>query len=200
MAEQIGGNHNLGPYTPYSEKENRIVFPGQDGGVNYGGVSIDPALGYVFVNTIDLGGMGILVKKNGGYDLSSPVQGRRFWDPANQMPCQPGPWAHLTAVNANTGEIAWKVVLGSMDELEAKGVHNTGAYGQGGSIATAGGLVFIGATVDKRFRAFDSRSGKVLWETRLPGEARSIPMTYMGSDGKQYVAISSSGLSVFALE
>jgi glucose dehydrogenase len=116
------------------------------------------------------------------------------------MPCQPRSWAHLTAVNANTGEIAWKVVLGSMDELEAKGVHNTGSFGRGGSTATAGGLVFIGATIDNRFRAFDSRSGKVLWETRLPAEGASIPVTYMGRGGKQFVAISISGLSVFALE
>jgi len=204
LVEKIGGIHNVGPYTPYSDKEYRIIFPGQVGGVNYGGVSVDPRLGYVFVNTIDEGGMGILNKQDDTYNRSSPLgagtQFARFWDPVKQMPCQPGPWAHLTAVNANTGEIAWRVVLGSMDELEAKGVHNTGAVGPGGSMATAGGLVFIGATVDKRFRAFSSRSGEVLWETKLDAGGHANPMTYMGSDGKQYVAIVSSGLNVFALQ
>jgi quinoprotein glucose dehydrogenase len=220
LVEKIGGIHNLGPYTPFSDKEYRVNFPGQIGGANIGGVSIDPKLGYVFVNTQDMGGMGILAKPGDPsdpnppqrsrpseseaqaipYDLSSPQQGRRFWDASKQMPCQTPPWAHLTAVNANTGDIVWQVVLGTMDELEAKGVHNTGAVGTGGSTVTAGGLVFIAATVDKRFRAFDSHSGKLLWETTLPDPGSSLPVTYMGRDGKQYVAVSSSGLSVFALQ
>lgn len=67
-------------------------------------------------------------------------------------------------------------------------------------MATAGGLVFIGATVDKHFRAFDSRTCRMLWETKLPDQGSSIPVTYMGRDGQQYVAISNAGLSVFALE
>ena len=79
------------------------------------------------------------------------------------------------AVNANTGDIAWRVPLGTSDEMEAKGIHNTGAFGQGGPIATAGGLVFIAGTIDKRFRAFDSRTGKVLWETKLDAEGHTNP-------------------------
>jgi quinoprotein glucose dehydrogenase len=124
----------------------------------------------------------------------------RFWDPAKQMPCQPLPWAELMAVNASTGDIAWRVPLGTNDELEVKGIHNTGAFGQGGPIATAGGLVFIAGTIDKRFRAFDSRTGKQLWETTLDVEGHTNPMTYIGRDGKQYVVIVSSGLNAFALE
>ena len=104
----------------------------------------------------------------------------RFWDPEKQMPCQQPPWAELMAVNANTGDIAWRVPLGTSDEMEAKGIHNTGAFGQGGPIATAGGLVFIAGTDDKRFRAFDSRTGKVLWETKLDAEGHTNPMTYRG--------------------
>ena len=91
---------------------------------------------------------------------------RDFWDPANQLPCQQPPWAHLIAINANTGDIAWKVPLGTSDEMEAKGIHNTGSFGQGGAIATAGGLVLIGGTIDGRFRAFESKTGKTLWETK----------------------------------
>ena len=207
LVAKIGGIHNQGPYTPYSSTEIRVLFPGQQGGANYGGVSVDPKLGYVFVNTRDVGGMGRLDKTpesdKVAYRRFSPLGAgsfySRFWDPATQLPCQQPPWAHLSAVNANTGEIAWRVPLGTSDELEAKGMHNTGSFGQGGPIATAGGLVFIAGTIDKRFRAFDSRTGKVLWEAKLDVEGHTSPMTYMGRNGKQYVVIVSSGLNAFAL-
>ena len=207
LVEKIGGIHNAGAYTPYSSKEIRVIFPGQQGGPNYGGVSVDPKLGYVFVNSRDVAGMGRLDKTPEGdqvaYRRFSPL-GRgsffaRFWDPATQLPCQQPPWAQLTAVNANTGDIAWKVPLGTSDELEAKGIHNTGAFGQGGPISTAGGLVFIAGTIDRRLRAFDSRTGKMLWEGRLDVEGHTNPMTYSGRNGKQYVVIVSSGVNAFAL-
>ena len=208
LVAKIGGVHNLGPYTPYSSQEFRIIFPGQQGGPNYGGVSVDPKLNYVFVNARNVGGMGRLDKSAAGdqvaYRRFSPLGpgsvNARFWNPATQLPCQPPPWAELMAVNASTGDIAWRVPLGTSDEMEAKGVHNTGSFGQGGSIATAGGLVFIAGTIDKRFRAFDSRSGKVLWEAKLDAEGHTNPMTYLGRNGKQYVVIVSSGLNAFALE
>jgi quinoprotein glucose dehydrogenase len=72
-------------------------------------------------------------------------------------------------------------------------VHDTGTLSLGGSIATAGGLVFIGATNDSRFRAFDSKTGKVLWEVKLEASAHTSPITYMGRDGRQYVALMASG-------
>ena len=207
LVEKIGGVHSEGAYTPYSSKEIRVIFPGQQGGPNYGGVAVDPSLGYVFVNSRNVAGMGRLEKSAEGdqvaYRRYSPL-GRgsfnaRFWNPANQQPCQQPPWAELLAVNANTGEIAWRVPLGTSDALEAKGIHNTGAFGQGGPIATAGGLVFIAGTIDKRFRAFDAKTGKLAWETRLDAEGHTNPMTYMGRNGKQYVVIVSSGLSAYAL-
>jgi quinoprotein glucose dehydrogenase len=158
----------------------------------------------VFVNSIDEAGMGMLVKQDDTYRRISPLGAgtfyARFWNPATQWPCQAPPWAHLMAVNANTGDIAWKVVLGTIDELEKKGIHNTGAVGPGGPIATAGGVVFIGATIDKRFHAFDSKTGRVLWETALDSGGHSTPMTYLGRNGKQYVVIVSSGMNAFALE
>jgi len=206
LVEQIGGIHNLGPYTPYSNKEFRIVFPGQQGGPNFGGVAVDQSLGYVFVNSRDVGGMGRMDKTPDGDNLPyrrfSPL-GRgtvnaRFWNPATSLPCQQPPWAHLMAINANTGDIVWRVPLGTSDDLEAKGMKNTGAFGQGGSIATAGGLVFIAGTNDKRFRAFESRTGRTLWEGRLDSEGHTTPMTYM-ANGKQYVIIVTTGLNAFAL-
>ena len=104
------------------------------------------------------------------------------------------------AVRASTGDIVWRIPLGSMDVMEAKGVHNTGATGQGGPIVTAGGVLFIAGTIDKRFRAFESRTGKLLWETKLDVPGHTNPMTYMGRNGKQYVVIVSSGINAFALD
>jgi glucose dehydrogenase len=208
LLAKIGGVHNEGAYTPYSSKEIRIIFPGQQGGPNYGGVSIDPKLGYVFVNSRNVAGLGRLDKtKEGdqvGYRRFSPLGTgsfySRFWNPATQMPCQQPPWAELMAVNASTGDIAWRVPLGINEELEAKGIHNTGAFGQGGPIATAGGIVLIAGTIDKRFRAFESRTGKLLWESKLDVEGHTNPMTYMGRDSKQYVVIVSSGINAFTLQ
>ena len=208
LVEKMGGLHNEGPYTPYSSKEYRVVFSGQQGGPNYGGVAVDPTSNYVFVNTRDVAGIGRMDKSPDGnavaYRRSTPLPGRgtyysRFWDPANQLPCQQPPWAHLMAIDANTGDIAWKVPLGTSDEMEAKGIHNTGSFGQGGAIATGGGLVFIGGTIDGRFRAFESKSGKTVWETKLDVEAHTNPITYMVR-GKQYVVIVSSGINAFSLE
>jgi glucose dehydrogenase len=207
LVAQIGGIHNEGAYTPYSSKEFRVIFPGQQGGPNYGGVSVDPRLGYVFVNSRNVGGMGRLDKTPGGdqvaYRRFSPLGkgsfNARFWDPDTELPCQQPPWAELMAVNANTGDVSWRVPLGTSDELEAQGIHHTGAFGQGGSIATAGGLVFIAGTIDQRIRGFESRSGKLLWEAKLDAEGHTNPMTYMGRNGKQYVVIVSSGVNAFAL-
>src|SRR5262249_11066238 len=155
---------------------------------NYGGVAIDPRSGYVFLNSRNVAGLGRLDKtKDGdqvGYRRFSPLGAgsfySRFLNPATQTPCQKPPWAEAIAVEANTGDIAWRVPLGTNEELEAKGIHNTGAFGQGGPIATAGGLVFIAGTIDKRFRAFDSHTGQLLWEAKLDVEGHTNPMTYMG--------------------
>jgi photosystem II stability/assembly factor-like uncharacterized protein len=103
-------------------------------------------------------------------------------------PCQQPPWGELSAVDAATGEIAWRVPLGSYD-----GMPNSGTPNLGGPIATAGGLVFIGATLDGRFRAFDSRTGKELWSAKLDAAADTVPATYLGRDGRQYVVIAAGG-------
>lgn len=102
------------------------------------------------------------------------------------------PWGSLNAINLNTGEYAWKITIGNHPELQEKGAPETGAEGYGGPIVTAGGLVFIGGTRDKKFRAYDKDDGKLLWETTLPAVANATPCTYY-SNGKQYVAISVAG-------
>jgi len=103
-------------------------------------------------------------------------------------PCQKPPWGRLYAIDANTGDIAWQSAIGITPGLPPD-KQNTGGGGSAGPIATAGGLVFIGATPDNRFRAVDSKTGKELWVTDLGRLANADPMTYQGKSGKQYVAI-----------
>src|SRR5262249_39740963 len=121
------------------------------------------------------------------------IAGYTRWVDEEAYPCQQPPWGQLAAVNARTGDIAWQVPLGSYDDMEARGLKNAGTPNMGGSIATAGGLVFIGATLDSKFRAFESASGKELWVTKIDATANSVPITYMGRDGKQYVAVAAGG-------
>jgi quinoprotein glucose dehydrogenase len=103
------------------------------------------------------------------------------------------------AVNANTGDIAWQSPLGLVEGLP-EGKQNAGQSGSAGPLVTAGGLVFIGATNDRRFRAFDSKTGKELWAAKLNKIANANPMTYQGKNGKQYVAIMATDtLAVFTL-
>jgi quinoprotein glucose dehydrogenase len=105
----------------------------------------------------------------------------------------------LWAVNANTGDVAWQVPLG-LNEALPGGKQNVGGSGSAGPIVTAGGLVFIGATNDRRFRAFDSKTGKELWASKLDQTVNANPLTYQGKNGKQYVAaIATDSVVVFAL-
>jgi quinoprotein glucose dehydrogenase len=107
------------------------------------------------------------------------------------LPCTRPPWAKLVAVDASTGEIAWETTLG-VNEALPEGRQDSGNAGSAGPTVTAGGLVFIGATNDRRFRAFDAKTGKELWTATLEKNANANPMTYQGADGKQYVAIVAS--------
>jgi cytochrome c5 len=185
--------YNDGPYTPYGAKGVSVVFSGTIGGGNWGGTAFNPQLGYVFVNTSNLATLGRMVP-----DPQNPGQYRndlaytRFWDD-NHYPCQAPPWGELVAVNVNTGDVAWKVPLGIHPELVAKGIPPTGTVNLGGPIATASGLVFIGATKDRRFRAFDAKTGKELWYSELEAQAAATPMTFMGKNGTQYVVVAAGG-------
>ena len=183
----------LGAFTPFA-LEPRLTFPSSIGGGNWAGVSFDPKLSYVFVNFSNLGQTGHMVKSPEGAPMPYRNEGayRRFMD-KDGYPCSQPPWGELAAVDTRTGDVAWRVPLGSYDELEAKGFKNTGAVSLGSSIATAGGLLFIAATNDRKFRVFDSRTGKELWMTRLDAAGNATPMTYRGSSGKQYVVIVAGG-------
>jgi quinoprotein glucose dehydrogenase len=217
IVERSGGLHNAGPFTPYlyrapgAPPRMTVLFPGSIGGVNWGGTAFDPNFGYIFVNTQDEASIGWIEPFEGnptGYRRNSifgptsrfqwsegdPRSGNINGAGARAWPCQKPPWGHLVAVNVNTGDIAWKVILGVTDDLPEE-KKTTGRLNMGGPIATAGGLVFIAATNDKRFRAFASKTGRLLWESRLPMSAHAVPMTYIGRNGKQYVAIVAGGTS-----
>jgi quinoprotein glucose dehydrogenase len=115
------------------------------------------------------------------------------------MPCQKPPWGRLFAVNANTGDIAWEVTLGLQERLPA-GRQNVGNTGSAGPTVTAGGVLFIGATGDSRFRAFESATGRELWVAKLERNVNANPMTYLGRNGKQYVAaVATDTVVAFAL-
>jgi quinoprotein glucose dehydrogenase len=118
--------------------------------------------------------------------------GFRRWLDADGYPGIKPPWGTLNAVDLNTGEIKWRVVLGEYAELTARGIPPTGTENYGGPVVTAGGLLFIGATADETFRAFDKETGEILWQAKLPFGGNATPSTYM-VNGKQYVVISAGG-------
>jgi quinoprotein glucose dehydrogenase len=110
----------------------------------------------------------------------------------NGYPAISPPWGQLSAINLNTGEYVWKTVLGEFKELTAKGIPQTGTENYGGPVVTAGGVLFIAATKDGMFRAFDKKTGKVLFETKLPAAGFATPAVYEAG-GKQYVVIACGG-------
>jgi glucose dehydrogenase len=207
------GLYNSGPYTPFPYHEAgapatkaAIIFPGFTGGANWGGTATDPKLGYIFVNTKDAPAVGYM-EKNPKYtpgNAEGLVEYVRTGPPGVQgfsaqardangrvignWPCFKPPWGRMIAVNASTGDFAWEVPLGVTDSLP-EGKQRTGTQNTAGPIVTAGGLVFVGSTSDARFRALDSKTGKELWTTKLDYTATAVPMTYLGNNGKQYVAI-----------
>jgi quinoprotein glucose dehydrogenase len=227
--DKSGGFYNAGPFTPFMFHEegappkSTIQFPGGTGGVNWGGPAADPSTGYVFVNAHDTSLVGWIEKVRPGQNYGRGTEGsKQLYDRGSvngagpyftfsapmkdatgkvvaNLPCQRPPWARLVAVNANTGDIAWQVPLGTTDALP-EGKRNTGGSGSAGPIVTAGGVVIVGAANDRRIRAFDSKTGKELWTAPLPGVGNANPITYTGKNGKQYVAIiATDSLQVFAL-
>jgi quinoprotein glucose dehydrogenase len=199
----------MGPYAPPTYNHSRVIFPSEIGGANWGGGAFNPKLGYLFINVSDLGQLNGVKDPASGPIAPADVVGTnepggrtgpylnggpsgRFRDRTTGMFCNQPPWGELVAVNVNTGDIAWRVPLGITDSLPAE-KQKTGRPSQGGSIATASGLVFIGAADDNRFRAFDAKTGKELWTAKLNASAESVPATYMAKDGGQYVVVSGTG-------
>ncbi len=285
--QQFNTFRSDGQFVPFSVGKQTIVFPGFDGGAEWGGSAVDTATGVIYVNENEMAWTGGLSENNpaagqgetiynnlcnechGDHREGAPpaypsligigdrLSDKEIADTIHQgrgrMPSFPGmndsmmeallqylksdepagghgaqpakelstgagseglkyrftgyrklldqdgypaispPWGTLNAIDLNTGKYLWKIPLGEYPALAAKGMKNTGSENYGGPIVTAGGLVFIGATVfDRKMRAFDSHTGKLLWETTLPYAGVATPATYM-VDGRQYVVIATGG-------
>jgi quinoprotein glucose dehydrogenase len=267
-----------GQFIPFSLERDTVVFPGFDGGAEWGGPSVDPSTSVIYVNANEMAWTGRLAKNFPGQSAQStymtqcgmchgetmagspptfpslqgigtklsetqialtirngkgrmpgfpnledtevyrlidflvtgknkeveneglPLPGmeyhftgyHRFLDPDGYPAIAP-PWGTLNAINLQTGEYVWKISLGEYPELAAQGMKETGTENYGGPIVTAGGLLFIGATVyDKKFRAYDKDNGKLLWQNTLPFSGIATPITY-SVNGRQYVVIAAGG-------
>ena len=227
--QKSGGFFNAGPYTPFEfhrdgdAPKTTIQLPGAGGGVNWGGIAADPATATLFIHAHDTSLVGWIEQKKPGKNYGRGTQGSTipydrgsvdgagpyftFSAPLKDasgkvlatLPCYRPPWSRLVALDANTGDIKWQSTLGITRGLPAD-KQLTGGSGSAGPTATAGGLVFVGATTDARFRAFDSATGRELWSVQLPDPVNANPMTYLARNGKQYVAfVANDTLHAFSL-
>lgn len=203
MLTKEEGGRNRGPYTPPSEK-GALVFPSIAGGAEFTGGTFDPALGYYIINHADLGQISVLQKqvadiaglpperrdRNMGVPESPKLYGHPS-GPAIEVggwPCWQPPWSRLTAVNVNTGEIAWQIPFGTAKGVPA-GMQTGAPRSQvGGPTTTDGGVLFIGGATDRMFRAYETKTGRELWSFETDEVIHGNPITYMGKDGAQYVA------------
>ena len=190
-----------GLYTP-TGSDLTLWFPGTLGGCTWSGACFDPERQLYFTNVNNVGALGKMVPMPEGSSVrfrrTSPIgEYARFWD--GKWPAQKPPWGELVAVDLKTGDIAWRIPLGTVPELNRRGLPPTGTPNLGGSICTAGGLVFIGGSSDSLFRAFDSATGKILWEAPLEASGHATPLTYLGKKtGRQYVVIAAGGGGYFS--
>ena len=218
LLDSYGGTlFNAGPFTPFfyhrpGDPPRASINMPHNGGSNWGGSAADPMRGVVYVNTTESGALGWVEDRVAGGDYGRATVGTtQPYDRASlagpgaynsfqatftapdgtqaTLPCIRPPWGNLNAVDANTGEVLWSVPLGTNRALP-EGKRNTGSDNTfGGPIVTASGLLFIGGTTDAVFRAFDTSSGRMLWSEQLAYAAQTVPVTYRGRDGRQYVAV-----------
>jgi len=199
-----------GFYTPPST-QGTIIYPFTGGGSNWGGLAFDPGHDVVYVNTssamhkVTLIPAAQVAAARVVHPMTEigPNTGARYGVMRELMrsplglPCNPPPWGLLHAVDMHDGHVLWEVPLGTTADLAPGSqymLHGVGTPNFGGPIVTAGGLVFIGATLDNYLRAFDARTGRELWRGRLPAGGQATPMTYVW-EGRQYVLIASGGHS-----
>ena len=204
-----------GPFTPPSER-GTVMLPANIGGVHWGGVAYDPERGIAIVPNNRLAAVVTLIPRDKWKTMKEKLTpgervGREFtdmqgtpyimqretWLSSRRSPCTAPPFGTLTAISLKTGATLWDVPLGTGEGLERIGVthlpEGSGMANLGGAITTAGGLTFIGATLDGYFRAFDTDTGRELWKYKLPAGGKATPMTFRGADGRQYVVIAAGG-------
>jgi quinoprotein glucose dehydrogenase len=206
----IAGARHDGLYTPPST-QGTLVYPFTGGGTNWGGLAFDATKDIVYVNTSSAIHLVTLIKQKDFSEARerfqdkevSPQEGAPFGMKRETllsplgMPCNPPPWGLLHAIDMHDGHELWSVPLGTTEDMMPFSEYllgSTGTPNLGGPIATASGLVFIGAAMDNYLRAFNARTGKELWRGRLPAGGQATPMTYVWK-GKQYVVIAAGGHS-----
>ena len=215
-AQRFAGFRYDGPFTPPSERGS-VMLPAHVGGVHWGGVAYDSQRGIVVIPNNTLAAVITLIPREKAKAMREKLTvgervGKEFTDmrgtpyvmqrevwlsTTRRSPCTPPPFGALTAFSLKTGKKLWDVPLGTDEGLDKLGLPklppDTGMINLGGAITTAGGLVFIGATLDAYVRAFDVETGRLLWKFKLPAGGKATPMTYLGKDGRQYVVISAGG-------
>ncbi len=215
-AKELAERYQIAPLFHPGTEQGVIIFPGNQGGGEWGGGCFDPATGRFFVNGTNLADIVVMEARSAsrpreaiGREVVSreglhgevtyrrkaiDVRQNKFWHPETLWPCQQPPWGVLSSIDLATGDYDWQVPLGEIPELTARGLPATGTINMGGPIATAGGLVFIAGSNDRSFRAFDSATGRILWEGELDGSGHANPMTYAGPEsGRQFVVIAAGG-------
>ena len=209
--DQMASLRNDGVFTPPS-LQGTLVYPGDVGGMNWSGMSFEPERGLLITNTNRLPRAVTLIPRNDiTPEQASKIRSQPLVELARQegtpymmkreviirlpllVPCTPPPWGTLVAVDVNNGEVRWEVPLGVMPELaDQPDAAKWGSLNLGGSIVTAGGLVFIGAARDNYLRGFDVETGVEIWKGELPAGGQATPMTYQAG-GKQFVVIAAGG-------
>jgi quinoprotein glucose dehydrogenase len=194
--DDILSARNEGLFTPPGQR-NTVQMPGNNGGANWGGAAVDPTKGALYVVSKDLPAMLKLAKDADADKALAASSGERFYTGFGFMIASDGlspiapPWSSLTAYDLNEGTIKWKIPLGDVPELAAKGFKGTGShYPKVGPVVTAGGLIFTG-TRDRKVRALDVENGKILWEHELDAALEGMPAIY-AVGGRQYIVFCAS--------
>jgi len=211
----IEGLRNDGIFTPPSTR-GTLVMPSNIGGAHWGGLAVDPVREVAVVPVNRLAAMVQLLPRE-GFDLArvraaeqrlgddyeynlmrgTPyVMRRRMLLAPSRMPCTPPPFGTLVAISLKTGSRLWEVPLGTIAALTGdteRALPEWGSPNLGGPIVTAGGLVFIGAALDRSLHAFDIETGRELWRGTLPESGKATPMSYRLASGEQFVAIAVGG-------
>jgi quinoprotein glucose dehydrogenase len=204
--DMIRSKRAEGIFTPPSVNGS-IIFPGNIGGMAWGGAAFDPQRQWLIVPTNRMAAYIRLIPrdkfdaeegKEPGVEYArqrgTPYGLARTWLMTPQhVPCNAPPFGALAAIDASTGEKKWEVTIGALPWLPEDVGEKLGSPALGGPIVTGGGVVFMGATLDPYLKAFDVETGALLWKGTLPTSARATPMTYRTAKGKQYVVIAAGG-------